>query len=423
MSQIIFDILFEAIFWVELLISVFLFARPLVKRADFRKRFPWVLICCIAAIPVTYLSHGIWIGYLLLACLAALMVWYLCDVTWQDALYCAVCSYAAQHLGWTLDLLVFPPAEGQPSPAPHSFLIHAAIYLAAYYLVAKPLPISGCYGVSTSYTLISAGMFFLFALIISKVAARHFISLTNPGFRICFIYEIFCCTFFLWVQVSQQRHVRAQAELNFQRELERQQREQYSIASQNIELINHKCHDLKYRIAALRQGNGNNAMEQELRELEQSVQIYDAAFHTENNVLDTVLTEKSLYCEAHEITLTCVADGKLLDFMEPADIYSIFGNALDNAIEYVSRLDPSKRLITCAVWANSGLLMIRFQNYCDTPLRWKDGLPATTKADRSNHGFGLRGIRYIADKYQGCVSAQVEHLEYTLLLSFPLTQK
>lgn len=423
MGQVLRDVLFEAIFWLELVAAVLLFAHPLAKRADYWHRFPWAAVCCAAAIPFTYVTHSIWIGYLLLTCLAALLVRYLCDITWQDALYCAICAYAAQHFGYVLNLLIFPPNAERGFFGLHSLLIQAAVYTAVYYLVARLLPNAGRYGVTTSYGLVSAGMFFAFATAIWEIGAGQIISVSDPSLRTTFIYDLFCCVFFLWVQVSQSQHIRAQSELAFQRELERQQREQYSIVSQNIDLINHKCHDLKYRIAALRQCGSSDAMERELRELEQSVQIYDAAFHTENKVLDTVLTEKSLYCEAHEITLTCVADGKLLDFMEPADIYSIFGNALDNAIEYVSRLDPSKRLITCAVWGCSGLLMIRFENYCDTPIQFKDGLPVTTKADSSNHGFGLRGIRCIANKYQGCVSVQAEHSEYTLLLSFPLEQQ
>lgn len=423
MGQILRDVLFEAIFWFELLAAVLLFARFLAKRDSYWRRFPWAAVCCVAAIPVTYVTHAMQFGYVLLTCLAALLVWFLCDISWQDSLYCAICAYATQHFGYALNPLIFPPDTGWGFFGLHSILIQAAVYAAVYYLVAKPLPNSGRYGVTVSYSLISAVMFFAFATVLWGSGAGHSISVSAPSLRVRYIYDLFCCVFFLWVQVSQSQRIRAQSELAFQRELERQQREQYSIVSQNIDLINHKCHDLKYRIAALRQCGSSDAMERELQELEQSVQIYDAAFYTENKVLDTVLTEKSLYCEAHEITLNCVADGKLLDFMESTDIYSIFGNALDNAIEYVSRLDPSKRLITCAVWGCSGLLMIRFENYCDTPIQFKDGLPVTTKADRSNHGFGLRGIRCIANKYQGCVSVQAEHSEYTLLLSFPLEQQ
>lgn len=50
-------------------------------------------------------------------------------------------------------------------------------------------------------------------------------------------------------------------------------------------------------------------------------------------------TEKSLLCERHKIRFTYMIDGEQLDFMDPVDIASLFGNALDNAIESVLRTD------------------------------------------------------------------------------------
>lgn len=52
-----------------------------------------------------------------------------------------------------------------------------------------------------------------------------------------------------------------------------------------------------------------------------------------------IYTEKSLLCERHKIRFTYMIDGEQLDFMDPVDIASLFGNALDNAIESVLRTD------------------------------------------------------------------------------------
>ena len=83
-----------------------------------------------------------------------------------------------------------------------------------------------------------------------------------------------------------------------------------------------------------------------LDEMEAEIRQYEAQNKTGNKVLDTVLTSKSLYCNKNGITFTCVADGTLLDFMDVMDICSIFGNALDNAIECEMKiLDKEKRLI------------------------------------------------------------------------------
>ena len=58
------------------------------------------------------------------------------------------------------------------------------------------------------------------------------------------------------------------------------------------------------------------------------------------------------YCQQHHITMTCVADGHLLDFLETGEICTIVGTALDNATESVET-EPAhdKRLIRGAAYA------------------------------------------------------------------------
>ena len=77
--------------------------------------------------------------------------------------------------------------------------------------------------------------------------------------------------------------------------------------------------------------------------MEQEIRSYEAQNKTGNEVLDTILTSKSLYCQQHGITLTCVADGAALDFMDTMDLCSLFGNALDNAIEGTAKVAARQR--------------------------------------------------------------------------------
>lgn len=78
-----------------------------------------------------------------------------------------------------------------------------------------------------------------------------------------------------------------------------------------------------------------------LDEISREVGVYDSVVKSGSDAPDTILTGKSLYCEKHGITLSCIADGRALDFVEPTDPHSFFGNALDNAIEVVERLGGS----------------------------------------------------------------------------------
>ena len=67
---------------------------------------------------------------------------------------------------------------------------------------------------------------------------------------------------------------------------------QYQLSKETIELINHKCHDLKHQVQAIRAVKDEKERETYLEKIEKSVQIYSAIVRTGNEILDTILTEK-----------------------------------------------------------------------------------------------------------------------------------
>ena len=101
-----------------------------------------------------------------------------------------------------------------------------------------------------------------------------------------------------------------------------------------------------------------------------------------------------------------MADGKRLDFMKGSDVYSLFGNALDNAIEAVVKLkDKSQRVIGLKVCAVGDMTSINVKNFYDGKIEFnKEGIPDSTKLDKSFHGFGLKSIAMIVEKYGGSLS-------------------
>lgn len=89
------------------------------------------------------------------------------------------------------------------------------------------------------------------------------------------------------------------------------------MARQNVQIINKRCHELKLQIAALRQMSSAPAdpeLKAHIDEAEKAAQLYDASRNTGNEVLDVVLTEKSLLCESRRIQLNAVTDGSCLSF-------------------------------------------------------------------------------------------------------------
>lgn len=195
---------------------------------------------------------------------------------------------------------------------------------------------------------------------------------------------------------------------------------QYRMSKESIDLINRKYHDLKHQISVLRAESDQQRQTEYLDEMEQEIRDYEAQNKTGNSVLDTVLTGKSLYCIRKNIKLTCVADGSLLEDMQVMDICTIFGNALENAIECEKKiLDPEKRMISLALFSRKDFIVIRIENYFEGKLDFQEGLPVTTKKETDYHGYGMKSIRYTVEKYGGNVTVHVHDNWFELDIIIP----
>ena len=183
----------------------------------------------------------------------------------------------------------------------------------------------------------------------------------------------------------------------------RQSKQQYEISKDTIEKINIKCHDIKYQIRSL--ANTSNIDQNELKKLEDSVEIYDSKLDTGNQMLNVLLWEKTSFCQQNNINFGCMVDGTIFDFMDSGDLYCLFGNIIDNALEAVKKVkDEKKRVVNISAKKRGNMVFIDQDNYYYRKIDFENDLPKTTKEDKDFHGFGLRSIKIIARKYGGEMS-------------------
>lgn len=103
------------------------------------------------------------------------------------------------------------------------------------------------------------------------------------------------------------------------------------------------------------------------------------------------------------------------------DICSIFGNALDNAIECEKKIkDYDKRMIHINAFSEKNFLIIRFENYYEGDIQFEKGLPVTTKKQAAAHGYGLKSLRYTVHKYDGEVNIDTDDSWFSLRILIPL---
>lgn len=208
---------------------------------------------------------------------------------------------------------------------------------------------------------------------------------------------------------------RSEVELTAIKRILREERERYDREKANIEMINIKCHDLRHQIDAYR----NKLDREEIRSICEAINVYDAGIHTGCDAMDVVISEKVPVCMKEGIRLTCMLDGRRFEGFPAHEIYSLFGNALENAVEAVRTLPKDKRIISVSDSGTAGFINLCIENYYEGEILFADGLPRSRKSGEG-HGYGIKSMRYIVESHGGALRAVVGKDIFRLEIVLPV---
>ena len=423
----------------ELLTACFLFYVFLKKRTLFWLRLlacAAVLFPCAKWIYPLFPMNNLWVSDIWYGIVFLFMIpfsRFCCDISWQDAVFCASCGYLVQHLASSAFILAAFNGSIPEWNGLLYYLIFAGVYVFILFAIASILPENGEFGVSWLTASVSAVITLDITLVLSTyvkttapltgdaVSSPEYIQLLKGSQ----IYAASICLVILILLLIQLRELRAQKQLDQSQTLWKQRQLQYEQSKENIDLINRKVHDLKHQIAALAQADDVGPHRKAFAaEIENMIEVYDSGVRTGNEALDTLLMEKGLYCHLHDIDWTCVADGRLLEKIDVVDLFTMLGNALDNAVEGVEKCGEGQhKSISVRIWRKDLFAVIQVENSYSGEIRFlENGLPASTKGDDDNHGFGTRSIQSIAEKYGGTVTVKAEEQLFTLTILIPVQE-
>ena len=404
------------------------FAKPLNHRPGWPLRAVLSMVfmaACYSADALLLATDGPW--HLMLSQVVILgMVFWCVDGAPTAALYVTVWislakSFALQSWNVIYYWLIGPVLPEEAAWVWYLYSVWALLLMTAiHYLLARRMPYEGRYSAGKLQTALALLILCFFDSFILTAQNWHYLPVNGNDDRLLLVLELYCMTF-LYLIFLIARQSRLERELLTAQLLFRQQKEQYELSKENITLINHKCHDLKHQVAALR-GMGDDAERSRyLDRIDASIGIYDSTIRTGSEVLDTILTQKSLLCAQEGIHVHCVADGARTDFMDPVDLYAIFGNLVDNAVEAVRKLGEGKeRLIDVLIHVQQQFLVISVSNPAETVPRFEDGLPVTTKADGDYHGYGLPSVRRTIRQYGGHMTVEARADLFLVRILIPL---
>ena len=408
---------------INLWISCLVFLLPLRRKTHFKVRL--ILsgaVCVLILSGVYYLIENLtdwsyWgqVPLLFITYFSAVLIFYSCVKGKGFGLwYCGVWGTMTFLLVLETSYVLCSPLLGDLGNWLLKILFSVAVNVAIGLTLARWMPEKGQYQIGPRQ-MVSAWVFCIMSenlFIYAKV---------DPGAALFNIVLQFYCITLLYLQSALFKKSSMRKELETIQLLWHQQKGQYQLSKETIELINHKCHDLKHQVQAIRAVKDEKERDTYLEKIEKSVQIYSAIVRTGNEILDTILTEKSLICENSGIHINCVADGSLLAFMNPVDLYTLFGNALDNAIEAVRKLESKeKRVIDIMLYERQSFLMLQIVNPMCGEVKFEDGLPLTTKAKNGYHGYGMKSMLHTIQKYEGHLTTEVKNGCFYFNVMLPL---
>lgn len=126
--------------------------------------------------------------------------------------------------------------------------------------------------------------------------------------------------------------------------------------------------------------------------------------YTGNPILDILLSDKAETLRERKIRFETKVDNVLLDFVDPIDITTIFGNLMDNATEACVEVKQDKH-ISIKISSYHQMVSVRIENSCN-PIRWKNGKPISEKG--RGRGIGLLNVRRSIEKYDGDMKLKYE---------------
>ncbi len=213
---------------------------------------------------------------------------------------------------------------------------------------------------------------------------------------------------------------------DFQDSLLKKQRDEVQNIYQTMRAWRHDYHNHMQSIKAMLEMGKKQELSEYLDNLEKDLDSIDIAIRTGNVGLDAILSSKVSIARKNNIDVNCTA--KVPQDLKISDVHlcAIVGNLMDNAIEACEKISccskkggaSPQRFIRVYIGLFKSQLYISVTNSTCEKKRKKLSELVTCKL--GEHGFGLRRIDKLAEKYNGYVNRKNEPGIFATEVMLPL---
>lgn len=317
---------------------------------------------------IGYLVNLVSYSLLMVAFVPAIM--YCLDTSVWNAALAVTAGYTMQNLGTGLGELGRIVAEcvtGRPFGNMVRFLLPSVCVALVVWACYRPFICRvdriGRLGEESRGMLGMIGLVIL-VVIGYDVVIRGLDAMAGFGFLVTLrVVHAAVSVFILYAEYEMLVNARLKAEVAMAAQLSAERERQYELSRETIAAVNRRVHDIRHQV--LRELDTADVDRQTLAEVARDIDVYGAQVRTGHEALDTILTEKSLLCQREGITLSCIADGSALMWMDAVDLYALFGDLLDAVLDMVRQQnDPDLRTVSLTLRRRGQMAALHVECFC-----------------------------------------------------------
>lgn len=436
---------YRLIFMAWLIFGEALFLFKFERKKHFLIKLPLVLLSCfvfalIFPIPTSNSFYSMMMFFLMFL-FTYFASFFLFEANWKIRLFSMICGYTCEHIAYetyfsVINLLninknglsgLYDYGKISLFTGWQDILIYFFSYIIVYYLIfimfALRLNKNNFYEAKYDFKFLVVGCVFILSDIVinSIVSWYSTIHFENIYLGIVALINVLCCFIGLFYIFEMFYSNNIKNQMKIIEEIQKKESSQYKISKETIDMINIKCHDFRHQIREF--GDNQKIDVEAITNLNKLIRIYDSTYHTENEALNVILNEKTLLCNNKNIRFTCIVDGNALNFIENEDIYSLFGNLIDNSIDAVSELNDNEKIISLKIKQVGNIVSVSIKNGYKGTIKMENNLPISKKGDNIHHGFGMKSIKMVCEKYNGTLKLNVKNNVFSVTILFIRNEK
>ena len=417
----IFYFFFDSEYIISIFISIAIFGIHLKKRKYFV--IPALITFALGVLAWRLLYFLDSYVYLIVALIIGIGILFTFDLNFFQGLFLLTAGYSLQHIIYKITIsFVFIFGGNNIWHSYYYFLIYFLTCLVClpliYYFVSRRFIKDQTIYVNNISILLLTAVILMTAIVLSYITQNQLLEINNVSLFIeVNIYAIILCALGIGLLFYNASNIFLSKENEILEQVIKKDEARYELAKRNAEAINIKYHDLKHQLI-------HNTLDEEAKkELEKDAKVHESLFFTGNKALDIVLNEKKQLLDEKNISFLVMAKGEILNQIKAYQIYSLFGNLIDNAIEGLKEIeDVDERFIKININSYKDNILISQENYTNNKIKFVNGLPVTTKTDKENHGYGTKSIKAIIDSYDGQMKMSLNNNIFKVTILIPIKE-